>query len=57
MENNVIDFTVAKLEKLYKVYKRKNPGIASDLREIIIEYKKGETAVIWKSGLPYVKRK
>jgi len=56
MENNVIDFTVAKLEKLYKVYKRKDPGIASDLREIIIEYKKGETNVIWKNGLPYVKR-
>ena len=55
MENNVIDFTVAKLEKLYKDYKRKDPGIASDIRKIIIEYKKGKADVIWKNGLPYVK--
>ena len=56
MENNVIDFTVAKLEKLYKDYKRKNPDVASDIRKIIIEYKKGKADVIWKNGLPYVKR-
>ena len=57
MENNVIDFTEAKLEKLYKGYKHKNPDVASDIRKIIIEYKKGEADVIWKNGLPYVKRK
>ena len=56
MENNVIDFTEAKLEKLYKDYKHKNPGVASDIRKIIIEYKKGEADVIWKNGLPYVKQ-
>ena len=55
MENKIIDFTVVKLEKLYQDYKQKDPGVASDIRKIINEYKKGNAEVIWKEGLPYVK--
>ena len=55
MEEKLIDFTEAKLKQMYEDYKLHNPAVASDIKHVILEYKKGNAKVVWKNGLPFVK--
>ena len=55
MEDKLIDFTEAKLKRMYEEYNLHNPATASDIMHVLIEYKKGNAKVVWKNGLPFVK--
>jgi hypothetical protein len=55
MEDKLIDFTEAKLKRMYEEYKHHNPPVASEIMHVLIEYKKGNAKVMWKNGLPFVK--
>jgi|TARA_R110000796_G_scaffold7232_1_gene24988 hypothetical protein len=55
MEDNLIDFTEAKLKQMYEEYKVHNQAAADDILNALLEYKKGNAKVMWKDGLPYVK--
>ena len=52
----LIDFTVIKLKDMHKYYMHNNlPEVASDIMQVLVEYRNGKVNVIWREGLPYVK--
>ena len=56
--NNLVDFTVVKLKKLYEDYKKKQYfDTAKQIEDCLEAYLSGDVTVIWKDGLPFVKLK